>query len=93
MTRIGHIRRVTERVSYEEAVTRLVAWHEKDHVTNKGNGWSHAASGIADIIWPGHSMHSQGAGWAASKFIRRMLAEGVLCNARPPDWGFIITGS
>lgn len=45
---------------------------------------------IADAIWPGHNMHAQGAGGAASRILKRMEKQGLAhwtSNSR--RWGWV----
>ena len=46
-------------------------------------------SRLADSIWPEHQMNPQGAGGAASRILRPMEAEGLICYAwdRDAQWG------
>lgn len=70
-------------VSYEVAKARALA---------ALNTVPRPAASVADAIWPGHTMHRQGAGGAASRILKRMEDEGLAKWTSTSDfWGWVKT--
>ncbi len=51
-------------------------------------------SRVADVVWPGHQMKSQGAGFAAVQVLKRLEEKGLAhwVSRGPPvnDWGWVL---
>lgn len=65
--------RLTDHLSYETCRERVLTY------LRDKKGELVTASSIADHVWPGHPMKRQGAGGAATRVLKRMEAEGVVC--------------
>jgi hypothetical protein len=47
------------------------------------------ASSVAGAIWPGAEFHAQGAGAAASRILKHLERDGLICCSRNDhDWGW-----
>lgn len=68
----------TPSVPYEEAKRRVISYLRTRRETTP-------AAWIAEEIWPGNKMRSQGAGGAASRILRLMSKEGLV------EWSITIT--
>lgn len=79
----------TPRVDYATAKKRAVAYLKKQPKLH-GQRIPIPAQCVADVIWPGHAMRSQGAGGAASRILKKMSDE-KLCRwtNREGNWGWV----
>ena len=81
------MRRVKVPVPMLLAIRRAVAF-----LGEQPRGYLSKASSVGYRIWPGVEFHSQGAGAAASRILKRAELNGLVEWAvTPNDWGWRIT--
>lgn len=57
--------------------------------------WSPVRSAsVADVIWPGHKMRRQGAGFAAARVLERLKHQGLVqwVVLNNDVWGWVLSG-
>jgi hypothetical protein len=88
------MRRVQQTVPLAECKRRCLAYMQDRNYRDRS---PMKASEVAVAIWPSALFHSQGAGAAASRILKWLQKDGLVCwtsisvGAHRRDWGWILT--
>jgi hypothetical protein len=80
-------------VPMDEAKRRALEFLAGQPRDKRGQRIPITAACVAEAIWPGNQMHTQGAGGAASRILKRLEQDGrAYWTSNDNGWGWVCNG-